>query len=105
MKKLFCILLSLVMVITCIPNVLATEVESDEPPILDFIDENFGAYMPVCLEGDQMGYCGWQSFNQAKAYYGADFTYYDWGIGSGGAVHYFYYCFDNGGRMFFGVAL
>ena len=103
MKKLICIFLSLVLLIACVPCAFAEEIEPDEPPIPDVIDENFGGYVSICLDGDQMGYCGWQSFTQARNYYGTDYTYYDWGIGGG--IHYFYYCFDDGGRMYFGVIL
>ena len=57
-------------------------------------------YTPVQF-ADYYGATNWKSLSQAKAYYGYNYTYYSCG-GAGNLYNYFY-CFDDGSRMYFGV--
>ena len=84
---------------------------SDSRAIEVEIDEirDTGNYDGPRLTGpDDMGYTQWNSFYEARNYYGRDFTYHYWGYcnnpgGGGGSCYLYFYNFGEGGRMYFGV--
>ena len=92
-------------------QVKANDIISETPVIEVEIDEiqNTGNYDGPRLTGpDEMGNTQWNSFYEARNYYGRDFSYHYWGYcnnpgGGGGSCHLYFYNFSDGGRMYFGV--
>lgn len=53
--------------------------------------------------GNMYGATNWPSFWAAKNYYGINYSYFSCNVIYGGSHYNFYYLFDDGSRMYFGV--
>jgi len=102
-KVILCFMF-IVMCVSIVPDVNAQSAGSIiTPPEIEITRIDGGTspgYTPVQFD-DYYGATSWKSLAQAKAYYGYDFTYYS--CGGAGSLYNYFYCFDDGSRMFFGV--
>ncbi len=76
--------------------------EDEESFECERVNNRDGVIRPIGFtEGDELGFTGWPSLAAAKAYYGLDYSYSY--CGGGGSPYNYFYRFDDGSRMFFGV--
>ncbi|MDO4853300.1 MAG: hypothetical protein Q4A88_07775 [Clostridia bacterium] len=93
MKKKLLVAISLILCLFLAFGTIAENLEQGTEPEQE-IDE-----VQVPVETDQYGFTGWKTLDQAKAYYGYNWTY----CYCGGSIYNYFYYFSDGSRMFFGV--
>ena len=99
-KFLAIILVACTLMCSLICTASAQSPEGTSVGTCSFADPGFVRIDPFV---DELGRTDWPSIEDAKDYYGEDRNYYSCSCFSGGLYFNYYYLFEDGSRMFFGV--